>query len=1022
VTLARPDRAFFMIAAAGAVAYVALPRDGALYSRWLQLFPIAAVIATLIGVTIRQPRSRTPWYLVAVSAMFGIAADAVYAVGSERLGVVAFPSLADVLSLVSYGILAVALHLMLRCQHPGRDWASVIDGGILTAAFAIVSWTLLTPDVLTTNALDNATAFSFLVLDFLLVSYAARMVMGSGLHAPAFVMIAVALVFQLVADALYGFGSLHGWYERGDPIDVLFVGAAVLWGTAALHPSMVELTEPRVEPETGLDFRRLAVLSVAALTAPAMLALTALRAGFTEILVVIAASAALLALVIARLAALVSRHERGEQREYALREAAAALVAAWKREDIYRVAVNSALEIVAMEGASVGLAIGSVEDFRIVAAAGERTAEGFGLQPDNLPEAAADELSRSSPYAARTVRLSARDGEWTLVRLAVQGDFRGAFVIHTPEPPSRVASEGVETLAAQVALALEGTALVADLHERRSSARFRALVQNSSDVIAVLEDDLTIRYHTPSVERVLGYGEGELVGVSLPSLLAEGEEERLEKLLPEVFAVPSTPVPCDLRLRSKSGTLCHLETVFNNLIDDPNIAGVVVTARDVTERRALEEQLAHQAFHDSLTGLANRLLFIDRVEHALDLTRRSDRLVAVLFIDLDDFKTVNDSMGHAAGDDLLTIVAKRLQACLRPEDTCARLGGDEFGVMIENIRGPEAATLVARRILAALTEPLRLFGSKVEVNASVGIALGSRDLTTSELLRNADVAMYRAKSDGKSRFTLFEPEMHEQVLAQVQLKTELQRSVNAGEFELHYQPIVELRTGRIASVEALVRWRHPERGLVYPDKFIAVAEETGLIVPLGRLVLGLACRQVRRWQMLGHDDLGVCVNLSAKQLASRHLTKEVAAALNDARLHPSSLTLEITESVLMLDSQGVIARLEELKDLGVRIAVDDFGTGYSSLNYLRQFPVDSLKIAKPFIDGLGKGAEEERLAAAILRIGATLGLTIVAEGIEEQQQRTILRKLKCQYGQGYLFSRPVPAIDLEPLLSGARVA
>jgi predicted signal transduction protein with EAL and GGDEF domain len=379
-------------------------------------------------------------------------------------------------------------------------------------------------------------------------------------------------------------------------------------------------------------------------------------------------------------------------------------------------------------------------------------------------------------------------------------------------------------------------------------------------------------------------------------------------------------------------------------------------------------------------------------------------------------------MGHAAGDDLLTIVAKRLQACLRPEDTCARLGGDEFGVMIENIRGPEAATLVARRILAALTEPLRLFGSKVEVNASVGIALGSRDLTTSELLRNADVAMYRAKSDGKSRFTLFEPEMHEQVLAQVQLKTELQRSVNAGEFELHYQPIVELRTGRIASVEALVRWRHPERGLVYPDKFIAVAEETGLIVPLGRLVLGLACRQVRRWQMLGHDDLGVCVNLSAKQLASRHLTKEVAAALNDARLHPSSLTLEITESVLMLDSQGVIARLEELKDLGVRIAVDDFGTGYSSLNYLRQFPVDSLKIAKPFIDGLGKGAEEERLAAAILRIGATLGLTIVAEGIEEQQQRTILRKLKCQYGQGYLFSRPVPAIDLEPLLSGARVA
>jgi diguanylate cyclase (GGDEF)-like protein/PAS domain S-box-containing protein len=1022
VTLARPDRAFFVIAAAGAAAYIALPRDGALYERWLQLFPIAAVIATLIGVTLHQPRSRSPWYLVAISGMFGIAADAVYAVGAEQLGVVPFPSLADLLALVSYAILAGALHLMLRCQLPGRDWPSVIDAGIVTAAFAIASWTLLTPDVLATSVLGHAAAFAFLFLDFLLVSYAARMLMAGKLRSPAFVMVAVALVFQLVGDALYGFGSLHGWYQRGDPIDVLFVTAAILWGTAALHPSMVTLTEPRAEPETGLGYRRLVVLSVAALMAPVMLAVAALRAGFGEILVVVGASAALLALVIARLAGLVARHERGEQREHALREAAAALVAAWKREDIYRVAVDSALEIVATEGASVGLAIGSVQDFTIVASAGERTVVGFGLRPESLPATAADELSRTSPHAARTVRLTARDGEWALVRLTVQGDFRGAFVIQTRHRLSRAACDGVETLAAQVALALEGTALVADLHERRSSARFRALVQNSSDVIAVLEQDLTIRYHTPSVERVLGYGEGELVGVSLPSLLAKGEDERLEELLPQIFAAPSGPVPSDLRLRTKSGTVCHLETVFNNLIDDPNIAGVVVTARDVTERRALEEQLAHQAFHDSLTGLANRLLFIDRVEHALELTRRSNRLVAVLFIDLDDFKTVNDSLGHAAGDDLLTIVARRLQACLRPEDTCARLGGDEFGVMVENIRSSDAATIVATRILAALTEPLRLFGSKVEVNASVGIALGSRDLTTSELLRNADVAMYRAKSDGKSRFTLFEPEMHAQVLAQLELKTELQRSVAAGEFEVHYQPIVELRTGRIAGVEALVRWRHPERGLVYPDKFIAVAEETGLIVPLGRLVLGLACRQVRRWQMLGLEDLGVSVNLSAKQLASRHLATEVAVALDGARLDPSALTLEITESVLMLDSQGVIARLQELKDLGVKIAVDDFGTGYSSLNYLRQFPVDALKIAKPFVDGLGKGAEEERLAAAIMRIGTSLGLSTVAEGIEEQQQRTVLRKLKCQYGQGYLFSRPVPAVELEPLLRGARVA
>ena len=510
--------------------------------------------------------------------------------------------------------------------------------------------------------------------------------------------------------------------------------------------------------------------------------------------------------------------------------------------------------------------------------------------------------------------------------------------------------------------------------------------------------------------------------MSLADLLDQGEEDRLRELLAEVHATPSVPLPCDLRLRRKNGSVCQLETVFNNLLDDANVAGVVVTARDVTERRALEEQLSHQAFHDSLTGLANRLLFRDRVEHALELTRRRDRLVAVFFIDLDDFKTINDSLGHAAGDDLLIAVARRLQACLRPEDTCARLGGDEFAVMVENVFEPESAVVVARRILAALSEPLELFGSNVEVEASVGIAVASRDMTTSELLRNADLAMYRAKSEGKSRFALFEPEMHTRVLDRLALKAELQRSVAAGEFELHYQPIVALQSGTIAGVEALVRWRHPKRGLIYPDEFIPLAEETGLILPLGRLVLGLACRQARRWQKQGMPDLGISVNLSAKQLASRHLASEVGAALAETRLDPSTLTLEITESVLMLDSQGVITRLEELKALGVKIAVDDFGTGYSSLNYLRRFPVDALKVAKPFIDGLGTSREQERLAAAILRIGATLRLDTVAEGIEEQAQCDLLRKLKCKYGQGYLFSRPVPAVDLEPLLRQALVA
>jgi diguanylate cyclase (GGDEF)-like protein len=395
--------------------------------------------------------------------------------------------------------------------------------------------------------------------------------------------------------------------------------------------------------------------------------------------------------------------------------------------------------------------------------------------------------------------------------------------------------------------------------------------------------------------------------------------------------------------------------------------------------------------------------------------------MGVLFVDLDDFKTVNDSLGHAAGDELLVSIAHRIVDCLRPEDTCARLGGDEFAVLVENISGREGAVIVARRVLEAIRRPMLVFGSEVAVDASVGIALATHGGTTSEILRNADLAMYRAKGDGKSCYALFEPSMHAEVLERLALKAELQRAVVGKEFELHYQPIVALQSGEIAGVEALVRWRHPERGLVLPDEFIPLAEETGLILPLGRFVLQSACRQARRWRGVGYPELGISVNISAKQLASPHLPSEVTAALTESSLDPAALTLEITESVL-LDSHSVIARLHALKDLGVRIAIDDFGTGYSSLNYLRRFPVDTVKIAKPFVEEIGFRPEQQRLAEAILRLGATLGLDAVAEGIEEAAQRDVLRKLRCRFGQGYFFSRPLPADELDAVLRQTLVA
>jgi diguanylate cyclase (GGDEF)-like protein/PAS domain S-box-containing protein len=546
-----------------------------------------------------------------------------------------------------------------------------------------------------------------------------------------------------------------------------------------------------------------------------------------------------------------------------------------------------------------------------------------------------------------------------------------------------------------------------------SEERFRALVQNSSDMITVVSPDGSIVFQAPSVHAVLGYDPADLEGSNLSEIVHPDDVSRVRGL-----CGTGSHDGEELRLRHANGSWRVCEARGTN---HPGVRGVVLNIRDVSERKALEDELRHQALHDALTGLANRALFADRIEHAQARQGRTGDPLAVLLVDLDDFKAVNDSLGHGVGDRLLGEVASRLRGSVRASDTVARLGGDEFAILLEDPADGRAPQRAAERLLGAFNAPIELDGHSLVITASIGAAVALPGTSSpDELVRNADVAMYVAKARGKSRWTLFEPGMHMAVHERLQLKTDLLEALAAGDqMELYYQPVVSLDTQAVVGVEALLRWHHPTRGLVPPLDFLPLAEDTGLIIPIGRWVLQQACAQARRWQQAqpALAGLTMSVNLSGRQLEDPNLLDDVRGAVADSGLDPSTLVLEITETVLMREAEATIEVLHELKSLGVRLAIDDFGTGYSSLGYLQRFPIDVLKIDRSFTAGLGGEPRQAALAEAVVKIGATLNMQTVAEGVEHADQVEWLRALACELGQGYLFAKPLRAQDCEAILA-----
>jgi diguanylate cyclase (GGDEF)-like protein/PAS domain S-box-containing protein len=992
------------------------------YAVVVNIVGVGSVFAMLVGIRIHGVGTRPAWTLLVLGQTLYVAGDVYTYTYPELLGgKVGFPSAGDAIYLAVYPALFAGLMILVRRRDPhGRDREGVLDSLVLTVGIGLLFWVfLIAPNVHLAglDVLAKGVSAAYPVGDVLLLAALIRFSVQAGSKPKAFYLLFGSTAALLVTDCAYNYALLHNTYHHQLVYDAGWLAYLAGWGAAALHPSMRQLEEPFKYVRARLTRTRLILLALACLISPSIRFVSEFHN--PDLLVVIGGSAVLFLLVVLRVAGLARQEERAASREATLREAGLALVEAVGRSSVNEASVASAVSVLGAE-AKVRLVLWNDQQARVVASNGAGT---WTLSPEAADWLRA-ELSRPERVAtdeppepiSASLGLGASEPA-LVVGLSSPEQEHGALVAQTPESTPRDVTDALGSLASQVSLALEAASLADDLHRQRNEARFRSLVAHSSDLITVLDADGLITYQSPSIERLLGHPPEGVEGSSFFEFVTENDRPRLERILEGRATRGGEAHTFECSLRHADGRWIEFEVQHTHLLEDEHVRGIVLNSRDVSERKAFEEQLSHQAFHDPVTGLANRALFADRVAHALRATVRKGALVAVMFIDLDDFKTVNDSLGHQAGDAVLVEVARRLERAIRPADTVARFGGDEFAVLLDGVENSDEAAMIADRLLLELQVPTEIDRQQVYPRASIGICMSDEDLLTQdaeELLRNADVAMYMAKRGTKGGYQLFEPAMHERVVERLELRAELELALERGQLEVYYQPVVRLTEGSRYGFEALLRWHHPTRGLVLPTQFIPLAEETGLIVPIGRWVLHQACRKATELAPTMSRPLRVSVNLSVKQLQSESIVDDVRGALETTGIDPSSLVLEVTETVMLADADVAVERLHALKKLGVAIAMDDFGTGYSSLSYLSRLPVDILKMDRSF---LGADIDDDGLAAAIMAIGERLGLEVVAEGIEHPEQIDALQNLGFDLGQGFYFGRPMPAASLDEHLA-----